>query len=193
MRDETEAPAPAAPQRELKPANENPWYVLMTLYGEQKGDEIDWDLHEKNRQVWNAWAVRGAPQRWDHKEFSREVANLLEVPSAECNQSKWNDLINAHLKQSERVQDAFKRVYRERNGSDVQVPELPSALDKVNFSDVIFEETVCAKQMVFPRGVDFTDAIFGKRTIFERTLFGAQSYFLGVEFEDGVNLENSIH
>lgn len=36
MRDEIETPeALAAPQRELTPANENPWYVLMTLYGEQ--------------------------------------------------------------------------------------------------------------------------------------------------------------
>jgi hypothetical protein len=46
-------------KRVLKPANENPWYVLMTLYGEQDGEEIDGELHEKNRAAWNAWACQG--------------------------------------------------------------------------------------------------------------------------------------
>jgi len=47
--------APETPEG-LRPANENPWYILMTLYGEQEGEEIDWELHEKNRRAWNAWA-----------------------------------------------------------------------------------------------------------------------------------------
>ena len=43
----------------LKPANENPWYVLMTLYGEQVGDEVHQALHARNRRVWNGWASQG--------------------------------------------------------------------------------------------------------------------------------------
>lgn len=42
MRDESEVQD--APASKLKPANENPWYVLMTLYG---------DDHERNRKAWN--------------------------------------------------------------------------------------------------------------------------------------------
>ena len=38
---------------ELKPAEENPWYVLATLYGE----EPDEATQNKNRMVWNSWAV----------------------------------------------------------------------------------------------------------------------------------------
>jgi hypothetical protein len=34
---------------ELTPANDNPWYWLMTLYGEQTGEETDKDLAKKNR------------------------------------------------------------------------------------------------------------------------------------------------
>ncbi len=64
-------------ERQLKPANENPWYVLMTLFGEQDGDEIDWDLHEKNMEVWNAWACQDmeAARR-------RELADKLELDYA---------------------------------------------------------------------------------------------------------------
>lgn len=191
MRDDaTDAPAR---QPKLKPANENPWYVLMTLFGEQEGEEIDWELHKKNREVWNAWAVRGAPQNWNHNEFSQEVAKVLEVPNSECEQNRWSELVNAHTKGEERVQDAFERVYRERNGSDAQVPALPNAADKANFSGIEFNKAICAKQMVFPRGADFSDVSFGKNIIFERTLFAAQSYFVGVEFLENVTFENSTH
>ncbi|WP_420862852.1 pentapeptide repeat-containing protein [Algirhabdus cladophorae] len=38
---------------DLRPANENPWYVLMTYYGEQDGDEVDWELHKANAEFWN--------------------------------------------------------------------------------------------------------------------------------------------
>lgn len=44
--------------RALTPANANPWYVLMTLYGEQDGERVDWDLHEKNWAAWNAWSCQ---------------------------------------------------------------------------------------------------------------------------------------
>ena len=58
MKDAADTPAVGkdAP-RDLKPANENPWYILMTLYGEQDEDDID-DLHEKNHRAWNAWSGR---------------------------------------------------------------------------------------------------------------------------------------
>lgn len=40
---------------ELRPASQNPWYVLATVAGEQTGERVDRDLHEKNRACWNAW------------------------------------------------------------------------------------------------------------------------------------------
>ncbi|SMX33632.1 hypothetical protein [Octadecabacter ascidiaceicola] len=45
-------------ERKLTPANENPWYILMTLYGEQEGARIDKELAEKNRDAWNKWFCR---------------------------------------------------------------------------------------------------------------------------------------
>ena len=33
----------------LTPANQNPWYVLMTLYGEQEGEAVVLQLDEDNR------------------------------------------------------------------------------------------------------------------------------------------------
>ena len=38
------------------PTEQNPWYVLATIAGEQSGEGIDFDLVLKNRAYWNAWA-----------------------------------------------------------------------------------------------------------------------------------------
>ena len=38
------------------PAEENPWYVLATIAGEQRSKGFDEDLALKNRAYWNAWA-----------------------------------------------------------------------------------------------------------------------------------------
>ena len=48
---------------ELRDANMNPWYVLMTLYGEQEGERVDKELQAKNRAVWNAWSCQGGMMR----------------------------------------------------------------------------------------------------------------------------------
>ena len=37
--------------KRLKPASQNPWYVLMTIAGEQDEDWIDWNLHKKKPAV----------------------------------------------------------------------------------------------------------------------------------------------
>jgi len=40
---------------ELRPANENPWYCLATIHGEQPIDRIDRELAEKNCAFWRRW------------------------------------------------------------------------------------------------------------------------------------------
>jgi uncharacterized protein YjbI with pentapeptide repeats len=39
----------------LKPANENPWYCLATLHGEQPPDSFDQHLAQNNQQAWQRW------------------------------------------------------------------------------------------------------------------------------------------
>ena len=48
---------PSPEQPKLTPANRNPWYILMTLHGEQPEGAEAWRydevLHENNRRDWN--------------------------------------------------------------------------------------------------------------------------------------------
>jgi len=44
---------------ELQPAEGNPWYVLMTVAGPQKGQFVfDGTLHQLNRRLWNGWVAQ---------------------------------------------------------------------------------------------------------------------------------------
>ncbi len=68
-----DAPAPEAapePAQALTPANQNPWYVLATLHGEQPEgathESFHKKIHAKNRLTWNKWAagaLRARPER----------------------------------------------------------------------------------------------------------------------------------
>ncbi|WP_106743637.1 hypothetical protein [Yoonia maritima] len=60
-----------------KDPNQNPWYILMTLHGEQMGETIDWELHEKNRTSWNDINSNIVPDSASVK-FSAVGLNMLD-------------------------------------------------------------------------------------------------------------------
>ncbi len=67
---------------ELKPANDNPWYWLATLYGEMGNDgEINAAIARKNRMAWNRWFAKAlSVEQRDKllkKEFSPEELTPL--------------------------------------------------------------------------------------------------------------------
>ncbi len=68
-----EPPAPAEEQPKLRPANENPWYLLATLHGKQSGEErgeIDYDLHARTAEPGTAtW--QPSPSRRCSKQQER--------------------------------------------------------------------------------------------------------------------------
>lgn len=59
------ADTPELPRPDLKPAAGNPWYVLATIHGEQTRERRDFELHAKNRRIWNGWCCGhlSAPKR----------------------------------------------------------------------------------------------------------------------------------
>lgn len=70
---------------DLTLANENPWYVLMTLYGEQEGDEVDWDLHERNRNVWNSWSCQNSSKE-------DRLTMFVDIELQDYDVSNWTDI-----------------------------------------------------------------------------------------------------
>jgi hypothetical protein len=165
--------------RQLKPANENPWYVLMTLFGVPIFPPNE-DQKLENTVVWNAWACQNmsVAQR-------KKLANNLKLEP---------ELIGDWEEIKEGVQLKFAQEWASRNARGLKRPPLPSPDQNILLNDTDFGGGLYAQNAIFPSEVSFshsrinhictfTGAIFLKEALFTRTLFRGASSFSGTRFQ----------
>lgn len=181
----------------LTPANANPWYVLMTLYGEQDGEGIDEELHTKNRAAWNAWAVHAAPSKRD--EGLRVIGDL---PSSD----EW------HTRGAE-IRTLFEAEYVRRNPGVpvIRCPE-PQINEAIDLKSTEFLKPVCIAKFFVPRLLRLEDSVFkhrldasiaffrtsascidcqfGALVAFQRSTINGTLDFKRSTFEKGLNLQS---
>ena len=187
----------AEKEQALTPANANPWYVLMTLYGEQAGEVVDDELHEKNRAAWNAWAVHSKPSKRDEA-----VHFIPDLPSPDA----WHNI-------GAEVRTMFEREFARRN-PDVAVltcPE-PWGNDSIDMKKLYFTNQLSISQFLIPKIVRLSESKFERQLVAQTAVFlglasFARSYFGGIttfqnskfcqvldlrnsEFEEGLNLQS---
>jgi hypothetical protein len=174
-----------------RPAAQNPWYVLATLAGEQSVD-FDFDLQEKNRAYWNAWASQGmtqAEKNFVNKEYGQGV--LTDAPAWETVQAEVEALFKKRL-------------------PEVALPD-PSAI--VDFSNVAFLNPVRFAGFFFAAyaaftsaafsgdadfsnatfygGASFSRAAFSGNTYFSRAAFSGTAYFVSAAFSGGADFRHA--
>ena len=162
---------------ELKGANTNPWYVLMTLYEEQEGEEIDWHLHAQNLEVWNAWAC----QDLDDEERAKLTADGVELPEP----GAW-DAMATKVKRKHRAE--FKR----RNGEAEAYPGLPDVGNRVNLSEITFSNTVVLEKVIFTQDAFFRSATFTQAADFRSATFTQGAYFSSATFTEGADFMSAV-
>ena len=120
----------AAEKPKLKPANDNPWYLLATLYGEwNKDSELDRDIEQKNRSAWN---------RWFAKTLSGEQQNKLQKKGVSREElAPWTP------EEERELAIAFTT----RSGRTNQ--SLPDPTKTPDFSHTIFDSNVSLKGFFF--------------------------------------------
>lgn len=156
---------------EQKPANQNPWYVLMTLHGEQtgRGTATDVELHEKNRAAWNAWSCQR--MSWEEKE---KAAKLSKVTVDEL--SAWDGL-------KDEVAERHEAEFKSRNGEDVAYPGLPDYRHGINLSEIAFANQVVLANVIFSADASFNGATFSAPASFANATFSAAASFDKVTFK----------
>lgn len=163
---------------ELTPANENPWYVLMTLYGEQTGAGVDWALHIRNRAAWNAWSC----QRMGEEDRANAAASS-GVTVAEL--SAWpkiqEEVERLHLKEMVR-----------RNGEVFDYRGMPPVGFTVNCSDVMFDHHLIVKMFVFAWNTRFNEVKFDGQVWFDDATFCGSAEFLGAAFDGHAGFERAV-
>ena len=171
-----------------KPANENPWYVLMTLYGEQDGLYLDADLASRNRKAWNAWSCQA--MNYD--------AQLVAARSAKVTIEEvrgWNAL-QATLKQLH--EDEMRR----RNVSGFEYPGMPNVASEVNLDHLLFEHVLVMNNAVFSGSTNCCNAFFNReawfcetnfieKANFDSSTFRGKAYFSAV-FNGSVSFDSAV-
>ena len=166
---------------ELRDANTNPWYVLMTLYGEQEGLEVDWELHAKNRAVWNAWSCQGLDDA-----AAAEVAKLAQVDVGETR--GWEE-IAVSVKRKHRAE-----MKKRNTDSDFTYPGFPDFEKRIGCSDIQFFNTVVLRNCIFTQAAFFINATFTQYASFigatftqyadfDSATFTQAAYFYSANFE----------
>ena len=185
----------------LTPAEENPWYVLATIYNQdiipvEATMEFQFGLNAtRSRQTWNSWAISKLNDK--QKKFIRE-----KKPDILDESPQWDSI----------KKDVQKRL--QQRGIE-SIPPLELAMDmsslkfvddahfanfifpvKVSFCESQFERSSGFKGAFFFGHADFGDVIFFDQAIFQesnfadssftRTVFAQESFFTDTSFI-GVN------
>lgn len=136
-----------ADKPELRQANDNPWYCLATLYGEQPTPEgamgkADWDneLAAKNRIAWNRWIAGGLS--------SEQRATLVKTGFPEPDLVPYNS--------DERI--AICNTFASRAGREGELP--PDPATGPDFSCSRFDNPVNLAGFLFSLAADFRSATF---------------------------------
>jgi len=152
---------------DLKPANENPWYVLSTLYGEQTGDNVDWELAGRNTELWNIWSC----QALSDAERAKLKEAGAEVPDA----GTWDA-------RREEIETLYQKRMAEVERDGFVAPELPDLLQKIDMSATAFSHTVVWEKAVFGQFADFKSATFTQSAYFRSATFAQPSSFISATF-----------
>ena len=166
---------------ELRDANSNPWYVLMTLYGEQ--DHVDPKVNQKraeeNCAVWNAWSCQGLDE-----DAAAEVAKLAHVDVAETR--GWTEMA-AKVKRQHRA--AMKK--RSKDVADYAYPGFPVFKDDINCSEIQFFNKVVLKNCIFTQDADFDTATFTQGAYFSSATFTQTANFSSATFTQTADFDSA--
>ena len=158
-------------ETELTPANDNPWYWLATLYGEQTGKQIDRELAKKNRIAWNRWIAVVVSEEQRKTLLEKGVTNDELTPFSD-------------IEKKEHYAAVLKRSGRE----SVTLPE-PSK--RVDFQLNRFDHSCFFADYFFPIIVGFRSATFSGDANFESATFSGGADFGAATFSEDANFESA--
>ncbi len=179
--------------QKIERGERNPWYVLMTIYGEQTGPDFDPILHEKNRRAWNAWACQET-----HRDKIIRLAEETGVSQFEL--EGWSE-----------IRATVQTALISRIGSKEMIPDAtrPADLSLSDFVNPIYlDKFICIQSLSFSNsrlgeGLSCEGANFQEHVSFEgadvqtglgnfrSTVFNKQVTFEGVDLDNGATFESA--
>ncbi|MBP5858157.1 pentapeptide repeat-containing protein [Marivibrio halodurans] len=178
----------------LRDARTTPHYILATLAGEQDpdADEIDWDLHDRNRALWNRWATShldgdALQALIDEGAIAAEnIADRSLDPIKEAAKARGLDALPTPDEEIDwgisfwrRNSTAFSDFYF---FGPVTFEDSTSKGD-ANFYSAIFKGEAFFKSATFKGDADFYSAIFKNEAFFKSATFKGDADFYSATFK----------
>lgn len=154
----------------LTPANQNPWYVLMTLYGEQEPGVSAKELRERweqARKSWHSWACQNSALA-----EAEAAARKTGLPINEMNGGPRSHnagraaMLKRHQQEMER-----------RNPPGFVYPGLPDHNAGYDLKNLYFENPLRLEQFAFFNLADFHGCTFASGIAAQKALFAGPSSF----------------
>jgi hypothetical protein len=155
-----------ANQTSEKPKGEpddNPWYLLATLYGRPRIG-VDFDLKAKNRVAWNRYMARSIPE---------EVREQL-IKEGRYSIEELTPFLPEELR-------AVEKFFAERSRSAAGAGITNLNRDQIDFSGLAFD-SLFLQGFIFPSPCLFSNATFSSVAHFAHTIFSDQANFEDVTF-----------
>lgn len=149
-------------------AEDNPWYLLATLYGEPKGSILYFgedELMARNRIAWNRY-------------FAEAIRIRLSVEE----QHAADELTPFSPDELQEVAEAFAG----RCKASSKKFSLPATTDYIDFSNVEFGQRVYFQQYYFGWSTFFNEATFSGYARFSGAIFSDLASFRGATFSSPV-------
>jgi hypothetical protein len=158
----------------LKPAEENPWYVLATICDKQdendKGIIVDGRAIE-NCEVWNSWAWARLQENGDKGVLKIKTLGLIFGP-------KWEDI-------RERVEERLKKRLNYDNFRFLSGHQ-------INLDSTIFTKKVKFTNFIFPFMATFKDSLIFSEVVFDNSIFYKSAFFDGVKFNNTTSFVHTV-
>jgi hypothetical protein len=155
---------------ELKDRNQNPWYILMTLFGEQVEERFDHTLSAENRHAWNSWVLTGVSDDEEREKLKRLAG--WEEGKIESWQFEVTD-----------IETLYRNEMRARNGAEFDIPRLPAPTAEIDCTRLEFQNALNIDGFIFPKAADFFESHFLARLHGRKAVFGQICKFQKCEFK----------
>jgi uncharacterized protein YjbI with pentapeptide repeats len=149
------------PKPPKKKAEDNPWYLLATLYG-VPGKGVDDELRKKNRIAWNRYFAASL-----NEETRTKLSEEKRHPEQEL-RPFWPQELRE-----------VKAAFDKRRGS--KTLDLRSSDARIDFSNVEFDRDVSFEQYLFG-DCSFQEAYFSGEAWFAGATFSDKAIFKGATF-----------
>ena len=168
----------------LKPANQNQWYVLLTLYGEVV--RLDLGLNAMNRNVWNAWACQGMGEQ-QKQQLSLQGFNFPR-------KTLWQD-------EGDSIQALHRAEMVRRNPVGFEYPGFPEPSTHIDMSRLDFDHDIFTDLLLFRaestsfmesrfRNVLLQGAQFMGSVWFQSAVFEGKARFIQARFSSNYSFYN---